>query len=168
MKKLTAVFLLWLITVPLFAVEEGEVAYIGGTVAAFKEGTVGKFDTTRTDTLIFQHESTQLSIPYAKIESFEYQKEVAHHMGVIPTLAIVMVKYRQRRHYVRISYQDEQGVSQIAVFEVPKQMPKTIMSILQTRAPQVCESQRAAMMQQRNRGYVAGSNQRFSTCGRVD
>ena len=167
MKKLIAAILLF-ITVPLFAVEEGQAAYIGGTVTAIKDGTVGRLDTTQTDALIFEHDGTKLTIPYARIESFEYEKEVAHHMGVVPTLAIVMVKYRQRRHYVRISYQDEQDVKQIAVFEIPKQMPKTLMSILQTRAPHVCETQRAAMMGQRNRGYIAGQGQGLSTCGRVD
>jgi hypothetical protein len=65
---------------------------------------------------------------------------VARHLGVLPAIAVGLVKKRQRRHYFRISYRDENGVVQVVVFEVPKNMPRTLLPILQTRAPQGCKT----------------------------
>ena len=139
MKKLMAFCLLFALTLPVAAVEDGQVMYAGGTAKTLQAGVVGRLDTTSETALSFDYSGTKLLIPYATIESFQYSTEVSHHLGVLPGIAVALLKKRERRHFFRISYRGADNVSQVAVFEVPKQMPRTLQAVLQTRAPQSCK-----------------------------
>jgi hypothetical protein len=136
MKKLIALFLFLslIVSLPALAVDDGQVMYIGGTAPAVVTGTVGSLDTTAEMALIFEHAGSKLEIPYAAIESYEYSTEVTHHLGVLPAIAVGLVRIRKHRHYVRVSYRSEDGVVQVAVFEVSKQMPRTLQAVLTARA----------------------------------
>lgn len=140
MKKTIAIALLFAIALPMAAIDEGQTVYVGGTVRNLKEGIVGRLDTTQAAVLGFEYSGAWLAIPWAKIESFEYSRQLARHWGIVPTVAIVLFKYRQRRHFFRIAYRDEYNLPQAAVFEVPKQLPNTLLAVLQTRAPQGCNA----------------------------
>lgn len=129
-----------LISLSADAVELGQVAYVGGTVPVLKEGVVGRLDMVSETSLRFEYSGTALAIPYAKIESFEYSQEVAHHLGVLPAVAIGLLKRRERKHFFRITFRDESHLSQVIIFEVSKQMPPTLLAVLRTRAPQVCRA----------------------------
>jgi len=137
-RKLAAFCMLLALSLPAGAVEDGQVMYVGGTVPAMQAGVLGRLDTTSETTLTFEYSGKKLDIPYAKIISFEYSKEVARHLGVLPAIAVGLVKKRQRRHFFRISYRDESDVPQVAVFEVSKQAPQTLQAVLETRAPHAC------------------------------
>lgn len=139
MKKFAAFLLLFAFALPARAVEDGQVVYTGGTLPAVKDGTVGRFDTTSQTALKFNYSGSSLTILYAKMASFQYSEQVARHLGVLPAAAVGLVKKRQRRHYFRITYCDESDVIQVAVFEVPKKMPPTLLAILQVRAPNACK-----------------------------
>ncbi len=69
----------------------------------------------------------------------EYSQQVARHLGVLPAIAVGLVKRRQRRHFLRISYHDESSTAQVAIFEVSKETPHTLLAILEVRAPQGCK-----------------------------
>jgi len=138
MKRFLAFYLLLAISIPAGAVEDGQAMYVGGTVAKLKEGALGRLDTTSTTMLEFESAGSTLAIPYVKIESFDYSQKVARHLGVLPAIAVGLVKKRQRRHFFQINYRDDNSVPQVAIFEVPKQMPPSLLAILQTRAPQGC------------------------------
>jgi hypothetical protein len=116
------------------ALEPGHAKYVGGTVPGVPAGTIGRLDTTAETSLTFIQAGTKLEIPYASIESYEYSKEATWHLGVLPAIVVRLVKARQRRHFFRFSYRDSSNVVQAAVFEVPKQMPRTLQAVLQTRA----------------------------------
>ena len=138
MKKVIAMLLaLLLFAIPAAAlVEDEEVEYLGGTATGVKEGTIGKFDTTDVHKLIFDYKGGKLQIPYAQITHYEYTRKLARHLGVVPTIAIVLVlKHLQRRHFVVIDYKDEEGIAQSAVFEVSKDIPQTLEAVMHVRAP---------------------------------
>lgn len=139
MKRVLAVILVFAMVAPVFAVEDGEVVYSGGTVTSLKEGATGKFDTTSQSALTFETSGNKLVIPYERIQSYQYSKQLARHYGALLTVAIVMFKYRQRRHFLRVTYLDDASTAQVAVFEIPKTMPRTLMAVLQARAPQGCK-----------------------------
>ena len=85
--------------------------------------------------------AARLVIPFATIDSYECSQQVAHHLGVLPAIAVGLVKKRQRKHYLRIAYHDESKTPQVAIFEVPKNMPLTLLAILRERAPEGCKPQ---------------------------
>ena len=138
MKRWMTFCLLLALALPMAAVEENQVMYAGGTAPALQAGVIGRLDTTSETALIFESSGTKLQIPYADIQSFEYSKEVTRHLGVMPAIAVGLLKMRQHSHYFRISYRGADNVSQAAVFEVSKNIPRTLQAVLQTRAPQSC------------------------------
>jgi len=77
-------------------------------------------------------------IPYAQIDSFEYSQPVARHLGVLPAIAVGLAKKRQHRHFFQIRYRGDNDVMEVAVLEVPKQMPLTLLPVLRARSPQAC------------------------------
>lgn len=118
-----------------FAIEDGHAKYIGGTSHGFTAGTIGRLDTTQDSELVFQYAGQKISIPYASIDSSEDSKEVARHLGILPAIAVALVKARQYRHIFRISYHDTNGTTQVVVLEVPKNMRRTLQAVLDARAP---------------------------------
>ena len=150
MKKLAAICLLLAMAVPAGAVEDGQVMYMGGTVPALQAGVLGRLDTTSETALSFEYAGSKLAIPYAKIDSYKYYEEVARHLGVLPAIAVGMVKRRQQRHFFQIGYRDESNLNQVAVFEVSKQMPQTLLAVLLARAPQGCKPSNAPKCSQKN------------------
>jgi len=140
MRKLIGMLLVLVMASSAFAVEGSEVMYKGGTIPALKEGATGRFDTSSQTSITFDSSGSKLVIPYNRIQSFQYSKQVARHYGVLLTIAVVMFKFRQRRHFLKVIYLDEADNSQVAVFEISKEMPRTLMAVLQTRAPQGCKS----------------------------
>lgn len=119
------------------AVENGQVMYLGGTVGTIREGTIGRMDMS-SGRLAFLAGRERLEIPFDKIESYVYSQEVARHLGVLPAIGAGLIRRRQRKHFFRISFLDSNGVMEVVVFEVPKGMPRSLLAVLQTRAPRAC------------------------------
>lgn len=135
MKTVVTFCLLLALALPLAAVEDGEVMYVGGTTPSLRPGTIGRLDTTSETSLAFEYSGARLVIPYSSIQNYQYSSEVTHHLGVLPAIAIGLVKKRQRRHFFRITYLGADNVSQVAILEVPKHMPRTLQAVLDSRAP---------------------------------
>ncbi len=135
MKKFLAFCFLLILSLPAAAVDDGYAVYVGGTAPNMNAGAVGKLDTAGETALVFEYAGNKIEIPYASIESYEYSTEVTRHLGVMPAIAVGLIKIRRHRHFFRISYRGGDGVAQVAVFEVPKHMPRALDAILQTRAP---------------------------------
>ncbi|HEY6268944.1 MAG TPA: hypothetical protein VIX11_11650 [Candidatus Acidoferrum sp.] len=139
MKRMAWLWLLLVLPLAALAVENGQVMYAGGTVATFKEGTLGNMVTTSPTVLTFESAGNQLTIPFANIESYEFSEQLARHLGVLPAIGAGLVRHRQKRHFLRISYKAENDAEQVVIFEVPKQMPRVLLAILQARAPDGCK-----------------------------
>ncbi len=134
MNKFPKLYLFLFLSLSAFALDEGHARYVGGTVPGVPAGVVGRLDTTSDAELIFLQAGNKLAIPYASIESYEYSKEVTQHLGVLPAIAIGLVKMRRHSHFFRISYRNQNAL-QVVVFEVPKHTPHTLQAILQARSP---------------------------------
>jgi len=139
MKQPIGVLFLLLSSIVVGAIEGSHVEYVGGTIQTITPGAIGHLDFASDTTLLFEYSGGSLAIPYDAIESYEYTQEVAHHLGVAPAIAVGLVRKRQRRHFFRVSYRDQTSASQVIVLEVPKQMPGTLLAVLQTRSPQGCK-----------------------------
>lgn len=141
MRIAAAISLTALVCVSAIAGTNPQVTYLGGTAPGIEAGTTGTIDVSSLGTLVLRHARGQMEIPYARIDSFEYRQEVTHHLGVLPAIAVGLVKKRQRRHIVRINFHDENNAAFVAILEVPKQLPRTLIPILQSRAPGRCRTQ---------------------------
>jgi hypothetical protein len=140
MKKIVVFILLLVVVASAVAVEDGEVAYVGGTAANVKPGTIGRLDTAQPTSLVFEYSTGKFAIPYATIDSFEYSRERAHDLAVLPIVAVGLFKRLQRQHFVRITYRDEDNSPRAVVFEIPKHMPRAVLAVLEARAPQGCKT----------------------------
>jgi hypothetical protein len=135
---------LTLFAAPAFAVNAGETAYTGGTIASIPVDTIGTLDMGVAEKLVFRSKASgaaaagEIDIPYAVITNFQYSTEVAHHIGVLPAIAVGLVKKRERKHFFTITYTDSAKGTQVAIFEVAKDEPKVLLLILRARAPQAC------------------------------
>jgi hypothetical protein len=136
MKNFVALCLLLILALPALAVEDGQVMYVGGTVPGVTAHTIGQLDTTSETALVFEYSGNKFAMSYDAIESFQYSKEVTRHLGVLPAIAIGLVRMRRQRHFFRISYHDANNVKQTAVLEVSKHAPRTLQAVLETKAPQ--------------------------------
>lgn len=137
MNRIAVIGLLLFVSLPVYAVGNGEVRYVGGTVSGLRKNAVGRLNISSDTSLAFESQGNNLAVLYASIESFEYSKEVARHLGVLPAILTGLMKQRQYRHFLRITYRDQNHVSQLAIFEVPKDMPRTLQSVLDARVPGV-------------------------------
>jgi hypothetical protein len=138
MSRFLAVCFVLICCLPALAVEDGQVMYTGGTVPGLNSGVIGRLDTASETALIFECPGSRLEIPYAAIDSFEYSEDVRRHLGVLPAIAVGLIKERQHQHFFRISYRAGDGVSQVAIFEVSKHLPRSLNAVLRERAPKAC------------------------------
>jgi hypothetical protein len=154
MKKLVALVMVLALALPAVAdtrrplfTSFDETYYVGGTVADLKEGATGQLRTDGEADLVFEHGGGKVSIPYQSVISYQYTEELARHYGAVLTVAVVLLKHRQRRHVIELTYKDKADKSQVAIFEVPKDKALTIVAVLRTRAPKSWAKQKRDTVQ---------------------
>jgi hypothetical protein len=149
MKKLILFCVLFSVTISAFAVERNEVMYAGGTAANLKAGVTGKLDVTSATEFVFATADAKLSVPYDSVTSFYYSQEVAHHLGLLPAIAVGLVKARQQRHFFHIAYRDGTGPVQVLVLEVSKDAQGPLRTTLDKRIPQAACARPARVCSER-------------------
>lgn len=134
--RLTAFALTLVISLSAFAQSGQTVTYLGGTVPNLKSETEGRLDVSDPVSTAFVYPGGKLTIGFSTIESYEYSRQVVHHLGVLPAIAVGLVRARKKSHLFRITYRDADNVSQVAVFRIPKQFPNALLPVFAARAPQ--------------------------------
>jgi hypothetical protein len=143
MKKLIALTLISVLAAPSARALDGkgmEATYTGGTVAGVRLGVNGTLETTSPTALEFHSSSGDFSVPYAGIATARYREENRFRLGVLPAIGVGLLKARAKRHLTTITWKDERGVVQAAIFETSKQRSLALLTILRVRAPQVCST----------------------------
>ncbi|HEY1576412.1 MAG TPA: hypothetical protein VGF82_04985 [Terracidiphilus sp.] len=135
---LLAVALVLAGALPALATEGLEVTYLNGTVKAIGENARATLDTTSSTSLKLLAGQSQVSIPYNAVTTYEYREENRFRLGVLPTIAVTLLKARSKRHLVTIGWKDESGVVQTATFETTRDRAQGLEKVLEARCPQVC------------------------------
>jgi hypothetical protein len=130
--------IVFLLSTCCMAVEPGEVRYLGGTFDNSKVGAIGRLDFSLPESITFATGKSHCAIPYERIVSYQYSDEVAHHLGVLPSIAVGLLKRRQHRHVFTIVYLNDQLAKQIVVFEVPKSAAGSIKAVLDAKGTHTC------------------------------
>ena len=137
MKLITAVGLVLVLSLSSLAADGSMVLYAGGTVPGMLVNSSGRLDFSSPSALLFDSTVGRLEIPYSSISSFNYDREVTHHLGVLPAIAVGLLASRRHRHFFRIAYREvahnPSGSVQVAIFEVPKNSVRMIQATLQAR-----------------------------------
>jgi hypothetical protein len=114
--------------------------YSSGTAPGVKLGVAGKIETTSPTALEFHSNAGDFSIPYAGIMSARYREENRFRLGVLPAIGVGLLKARSKRHFATITWKDERGVVQVAIFENSRENSRALLTVVRVRAPQVCSS----------------------------
>lgn len=108
--------------------------YVGGTLTAIPEKTEGRLDLRDTSAAKFTSKKGEALIPYAKISSIEYGQKAGRRVGVALAVSPVALFSKKRKHYVTVSFTDDVGKNQGAVFEVAKGAVRNVVTVLETRS----------------------------------
>lgn len=114
--------------------------YVGGT-ATFAEGTAGKISTADEKVFTFEHNGGTLTIPYAQINELEYGQKAGRRLGLAIAVTPAALLSKKRKHFLTISYINEQEKQQALVFEVGKNILRSTVASLQARTGRKIEFQ---------------------------
>ena len=142
MRKLAAVLLIFWIgaSTQAFAVEGTNVEYVNGTVQGVKEGTTGTLESTSHTLLEFRSGVGQFSIPYGEIAFVKCQVENRFRLGVLPAIAVGLVKARAKRHFVTIGWKHGDDLPQVVALDTSREKYLGLIAVLLARAPKACPS----------------------------
>jgi len=109
--------------------------YVGGTVTGMPENAEGQLDLAREDAAVFTAKSGQtVSIMYKNVESLEYGQKAGRRVGVALAVSPLFLFSKKRKHFLSISFSDEQGRKQGAVFELGKGVVRDTLTTFETRS----------------------------------
>jgi hypothetical protein len=124
---------------PAFAQQAQDATYVRGTVKTLREGAVGSVDKGSPAALEFQSGSEKFSIPYTRVTAFRYHEESQFHLGVLPAIAVGLFTYWAKRHFVTITWNGENGVSEVVTLEAPKSTVQGFVELMRARASIACK-----------------------------
>lgn len=116
------------------AVRGDEVRYVGGSITTVPENTEGRLDTSGRAEAKFTAKKGSFQIPYEKITRLEYGQKAGRRVGVAVAVSPVALLSKKRKHYLTVSFADEQGANQGVVLEIGKGKVRAITALLQTRS----------------------------------
>ena len=120
--------------------EPPDVEYVNGTVKGMAEGATGTVDMSSSQSLEFHAGSGQFSIPYAEITSVKCREENRFRLGVLPAIAVGLLKARSKRHFVTIEWKHDDDTTAVVTLDAPKQKARGMAAVLRARAPFACTS----------------------------
>ncbi|MEO7404775.1 MAG: hypothetical protein ABIU95_13995 [Burkholderiales bacterium] len=124
-------------------------AYVGGTIATFGNATEpikGTLQTTDSRALVFHVEASgfspaALDIPYANVVRVEYGQKAGRRVGaaigysiIVGPAGLLALLSKKRHHYVTVEYLGSEGASEVAVFEVGKDVVRSTLATVESRS----------------------------------
>src|SRR5262245_60016831 len=150
MKKLVSAVLVAVVmfhSVAFAGLDSKKALYVGGTIPV-TEGVEGKLDASDTTHLVFTPEKGgNYSLRYDTDTGLAYGQHAGRRVGATIALgvttmgigALPVLFSKKRRHYLTISFKNEEGKEQAVVFELGKDITRTMIATLQARTGQKVE-----------------------------
>lgn len=113
------------------AVRGEEATYVSGTLGGIAENTAGKLDFSGQFGMMFTTKKSSKTIPYQEIASLDYGQKAIRRLPPAVGTGWVLKK---RKHYITVTFIDEAGRNQYAVFELAKAIVNSVATRLQTRS----------------------------------
>lgn len=123
--------------------------YVGGTVTAIPQQTVGDLITTDENTLSFtwrkggESAGGEWRIPYNRVTYLGYGQHAGRRVGtataLVPATGLMAPVFvpvmwsKKRRHYLTLAFKDDQDKPQTVIFMVGKKAIRVLPKILEVR-----------------------------------
>jgi hypothetical protein len=127
-------------------IPEESAQYVGGTVTAIPQQATGELITADENILSFAWQKAGQSgggewrIPYKQVTYLGYGQHAGRRVGTTTALALAtggvsipIMWSKKRRHYLTLSFKDDQDKTQTVVFLVGKKAILTLPKILEIR-----------------------------------
>jgi hypothetical protein len=143
LKKSIAILLVCAFAVPMAMAGVGSKSalYVGGTITKIKEGTEGKTSTHDEKVYTFAAKGTTISIPYDRVDSLEYGQKAGRRLGVAIMVTPLALFSKKRKHYLTISWKDDDDKQQAMVLELGKDIIRSELATLEARTGRKIEYQ---------------------------
>lgn len=126
----------------LLAVDSRKAQYIGGTLTQVADKAEGPVDIKQEAAFVFAPEhGTPLSIPYGSVAALEYGQKAGRSVTQALLISPLTLFHKKRHHYLTITFHDEAGKEQAAVFELGKNITRTTLAGLEVRTGKKVEYQ---------------------------
>jgi hypothetical protein len=116
--------------------------YVGGTLIQVKEGVEGKLDASDSTHLVFSPDKGgNYSLRYDTVTDLAYGQHAGRRVGATVALgvttmgigALPILFSKKRRHYLTINFKNDEGKDQAVVFELGKDLTRSMLATLQAR-----------------------------------
>ncbi len=115
--------------------------YVGGTVSTLKEGVEGYSSCSDEKVFVFDYKGGKLTVPYEKVTALEYGQKAGRRIAVAILVSPIALFSKKRRHFLTITYLDDNTKQQAAVFELGKNVIRTTLASLEARTGKKIEYQ---------------------------
>ncbi len=95
--------------------------------------SIGSVSALDSESFVFQHPAGALEIPYGQFNALEYGQKSTRRLGLAIVVSPLFLLTKRRRHFLTLSYVDDDGRQQAAVFELGKKIVRTTLAGLEAR-----------------------------------
>jgi hypothetical protein len=119
---------------PLAAADAGaRVEYVGGTLGFVRSKTAGRIHTENAEVLLFESNGAAVEVPYERISLLEYGQQIGRRYALALAVSPMLLLSKSRKHFLTVSYKDEEGRQQAMVFQVHKSDVRAVLASLEAR-----------------------------------
>jgi hypothetical protein len=128
-----------------WAVGSDKAKFVGGTTDSVKPKAEGRVDLSDPKDMVFSSDEGSLRIPWRRIQTIEYGQNVSRRWKTAIFISPIALLSKGRKHMVTITYQDREGGSQAAVFELGKDIYRLALAAMKGKSGKeiACQDQEA-------------------------
>ena len=120
---------------------QSHVEYVGGTLPAVASGAGGSMQLSDSRYFAFYTKSTQVRVPYDRINLLEYGQKVDRRLLMAVVISPMFLLAKSRKHFLTVGYTDDDGRQQAMVFRVDKNGIRAALVGLEARTGQKVQYQ---------------------------
>lgn len=143
MKKFVASCLIFCLVAPasIASVGSHNADFVGGTITTIKAGSEGHVSTDDEKVYVFSYKEGELRIPYDRVEALEYGQKAGRRVGLAITISPWLLLSKKRKHFLTISWKDDNEKDQAVVLELGKDIVRVQLASLSARTGRKIEYQ---------------------------
>jgi hypothetical protein len=111
----------------------GRAEYVGGTLGQLRSKTAGRIITIDPLDFLFEAKGARVEVPYERINLLEYGQQVSRRYALAVIVSPILLLSKSRKHFLTVSYVDEEGRQQAMVFQVHKSDVRAVLASLEAK-----------------------------------